>query len=107
MEQAAARVEELVERAERGEPVIITRDGQDAAALRPIEAAERLPTLSLEERRQLFKELQQRVAQTPDLFQRKRQREARTFFMTKTAYPSDRGRHLGADGDPQDRGCSR
>lgn len=59
MEQAAARVEELVERAERGEPVIITRDGQDAVVLRPIEAqdTEHPPALSLEERRAIIRDI--------------------------------------------------
>jgi prevent-host-death family protein len=87
MEQAAARVEELVERAERGEPVIITRDGQDAVALRPIEAAERLPTLSQEERRQLFKELQQRVAQTPDPFPEETAARSQDFLYDENGLP--------------------
>ncbi|MDZ7873675.1 MAG: type II toxin-antitoxin system prevent-host-death family antitoxin [Rhizobium sp.] len=59
MEQAAARVEELVERAERGEPVIITRDGQDAVVLRPVEAQNtgHPPALSLEERRAIIQDI--------------------------------------------------
>ncbi|AOG12338.1 MULTISPECIES: type II toxin-antitoxin system prevent-host-death family antitoxin [Rhizobium/Agrobacterium group] len=57
MEQAAARVEELVERAERGEPVIITRDGQDAVVLQPIESTGRRPALTLEERRAILEEI--------------------------------------------------
>lgn len=87
MEQAAARVEELVERAERGEPVIITRDGQDAVALRPIEAAERLPTLSQEERRQLFKELQQRIAQMPDPFPEETAARSQDFLYDENGLP--------------------
>lgn len=59
MEQAAARVEELVERAERGEPVIITRDGQDAVVLQPVEAQNsgHPPALSLEERRAIIQDI--------------------------------------------------
>jgi prevent-host-death family protein len=57
MEQAGDRVEELVERAERGEPVIITRNGQDAVVLRPVEAAGRRPELTLEERRAIIEEI--------------------------------------------------
>jgi prevent-host-death family protein len=87
MEQAAARVEELVERAERGEPVIITRDGQDAVALRPIEAAEKLPTLSPEERRQLFKELQQRVEQRPDPFPEETAARSQDFLYDENGLP--------------------
>ncbi len=87
MEQAAARVEELVERAERGEAVIITRDGLDAVALRPIEASERLPTLSQEERRQLFKELQQRVAQMPDPFPEETAARSQDFLYDENGLP--------------------
>ncbi|SIQ25010.1 prevent-host-death family protein [Rhizobium sp. RU33A] len=87
MEQAAARVEELVERAERGEPVIITRDGQNAVALRPIEASERLPTLSQEERRQLFKELQQRLAQMPDPFPDETAARSQDFLYDENGLP--------------------
>ncbi|MFL0693166.1 MAG: type II toxin-antitoxin system Phd/YefM family antitoxin [Agrobacterium tumefaciens] len=57
MEQAAARVEELVERAESGEPVIITRDGQDAVVLRAIEPTARRPALTLLERRTIIEEI--------------------------------------------------
>lgn len=57
MEQAGERFEELVERAERGEPVIITRDGQDAVALRPVETNERRHELTLEERRAIIKDI--------------------------------------------------
>ncbi|MBX9467777.1 MAG: type II toxin-antitoxin system prevent-host-death family antitoxin [Rhizobium sp.] len=59
VEQAGERVEELIERAERGEPVIITRNGQDAAVLRPVEtqSPEKRPTLSLEERRAIIEEI--------------------------------------------------
>lgn len=87
MEQAAARVEELVERAERGEPVIITRDGQDAVALRPIGASERLPTLSQEERRQLFQELQQRLAQMPDPFPDETAARSQDFLYDENGLP--------------------
>lgn len=87
MEQAAARVEELVERAERGEPVIITRDGQDAAVLQPIEVSERRPTLSQEERRQLFKELQQRVAQMPDPFPDETAARSQDFLYDENGLP--------------------
>ncbi len=87
MEQAAARVEELVERAERREPVIITRDGQDAVALRPIEASERLPTLSQEERRQLFEELQQRLAQMPDPFPDETAARSQDFLYDENGLP--------------------
>ena len=57
MEQAGERFEELVERAERGEPVIITRDGQDAIALRPVESNDRRHELTLEERRAIIKDI--------------------------------------------------
>lgn len=57
MEQAGERFEELVERAERGEPVIITRDGQDAVTLRPVETNERRHELTLEERRAIIKNI--------------------------------------------------
>lgn len=57
MEQAGERFEELVERAERGEPVIITRDGQDAVALRPVETNDRRHELTLEERRAIIKDI--------------------------------------------------
>lgn len=87
MEQAAARVEELVERAERREPVIITRDGQDAVALRPIEASERLPTLSQEERRQLFQELQQRLTQMPDPFPDETAARSQDFLYDENGLP--------------------
>ncbi len=89
MEQAAARVEELVERAERGEPVIITRDGQDAVVLRPIEAqnSEHRPALSLEERRQLFKELQQRVAEMPDPFPDETAARSQDFLYDENGLP--------------------
>lgn len=87
MEQAAARVEELVERAERGEPVIITRNGQDAVALQPIEVSERRPTLSQEERRQLFKELQQRVAQMPDPFPDETAARSQDFLYDENGLP--------------------
>ena len=87
MEQAAARVEELVERAERREPVIITRDGQDAVALRPIEASERLPTLSQEERRQLFEELQQRLAQMPAPFPDETAARSQDFLYDENGLP--------------------
>ncbi|PLK72759.1 type II toxin-antitoxin system prevent-host-death family antitoxin [Rhizobium sp. TH135] len=87
MEQAAARVEELVERAERGEPVIITRDGQDAVVLRPVEASERRPTLSQEERRQLFKQLQQRVAEIPDPFPDETAARSQDFLYDENGLP--------------------
>ncbi|MGQ2967613.1 MAG: type II toxin-antitoxin system Phd/YefM family antitoxin [Allorhizobium sp.] len=87
MEQAAARVEELVERAERGEPVIITRDGQDAVVLRPVEASERRPTLSQEERRQLFKQLQQRVAEIPDAFPDETAARSQDFLYDENGLP--------------------
>lgn len=57
MEQAGDRVEELVERAERGESVIITRNGQDAVALRAVETTDRRPELTLEERRAIIEEI--------------------------------------------------
>ena len=57
MEQAGERFEELVERAERGEPVIITRDGQDVVALRPVETNDRRHELTLEERRAIMREI--------------------------------------------------
>lgn len=59
VEQAAKRVEELIERAERGEPVIITRNGQDAAILQPVESqsSKERPGLSLEERRAVIEEI--------------------------------------------------
>ncbi|MFN3319855.1 MAG: type II toxin-antitoxin system Phd/YefM family antitoxin [Allorhizobium sp.] len=87
MEQAAARVEELVERAERGEPVIITRDGQDAVVLRPVEASERRPTLSQEERRQLFKQLQQRAAEIPDPFPDETAARSQDFLYDENGLP--------------------
>lgn len=87
MEQAAARVEELVERAERGEPVIITRDGQDAVMLRPIEVSERRLKLSQEERRQLFKELQQRVAEMPDPFPDETAARSQDFLYDENGLP--------------------
>jgi prevent-host-death family protein len=57
MEQAGERVEELVERAERGEPVIITRNGQDAVVLRPAEKTDRRPDLSRDERRAIIEDI--------------------------------------------------
>jgi prevent-host-death family protein len=57
MEQASDRVEELVERAERGESVIITRNGQDAVVLRAVETTGRQPELTLEERRAIIEEI--------------------------------------------------
>ncbi|RKE83701.1 type II toxin-antitoxin system prevent-host-death family antitoxin [Rhizobium sp. AG855] len=57
MEQAGDQFEELLERAERGEPVIITRNGQDAAVLRAVEATDHRPELTLEERRAIIKEI--------------------------------------------------
>lgn len=70
IEQVAQRVEELVERAERGEDIFITRDGHDAAVLRPIAivANEKLPVLSTEERRQALREILARTAAIPDPF---------------------------------------
>jgi prevent-host-death family protein len=57
MEQASDRVEELVERAERGEPVIITRNGRDAVVLRAVEPTGRRTELTLEERRAIIEEI--------------------------------------------------
>lgn len=95
MEQAGERFEELVERAERGEPVIITRDGQDAIALRPVETNDRRHELTLEERRAIIKDI---MAKAPP---RSRvspsQTEATTFFMTRTVFQRDRDRHIRAD----------
>ncbi len=58
VQQAGKRVEELIERAERGEPVIITRNGQDTAILQPVARNTRTqPMLSLEERRAVIQEI--------------------------------------------------
>lgn len=59
IEQVGQRVEELVERAERGEDIFITRDGQDLAVLQSVdsEVAKKHPALSLEERRALITEI--------------------------------------------------
>ena len=87
MEQASDRVEELVERAERGEPVIITRNGQDAVVLRPVEAAERRQTLSQEERRRIFREIRERIAQTPDPFPDETAARSQDFLYDENGLP--------------------
>lgn len=87
MEQAGERFEELVERAERGEPVIITRDGQDAVALRPAEPVEIRPTLSLEERRQILREIRERAAQMPDPYPDETAARSQDFLYDENGLP--------------------
>ncbi|MDH4414221.1 MAG: type II toxin-antitoxin system prevent-host-death family antitoxin [Rhizobium sp.] len=89
MEQAGERVEELVARAERGEHVIITRNGQDAAVLRPVETqgTEKRHTLSLEERRQILNEIRERVAQMPDPFPEETAARSQDFLYDEHGLP--------------------
>ncbi len=87
MEQAGDRVEELVERAERGEPVIITRNGQDAAILRPVEPAERRPPLTREERRQILKEIMESAALIPDPYPEETAARSQDFLYDENGLP--------------------
>ncbi|MBA4798347.1 MAG: type II toxin-antitoxin system prevent-host-death family antitoxin [Rhizobiales bacterium] len=87
MEQAVARVEELIERVESGEPVIITRDGQDAAVLRPIETVETRAPLSEEERRKVFREIRERISQLPDPFPGETAERSQDFLYDEHGLP--------------------
>lgn len=72
VEQAAERLEELVERAERGEEIVLTRNDQPSVALRLVSARETISTehasLSPEEKDRVIQEIQRRVKEKPDLY---------------------------------------
>lgn len=61
VEQAAERLEELVERAERGEEIVLTRNDQPSVALRLVSARETISTehtsLSPEEKDRVIDEI--------------------------------------------------
>lgn len=68
IEKAAGRFEELVEIAERGENVVLTRDDMPTAVLQALDAGTVAPAkkLSWEERLALFEKVRANAADHPD-----------------------------------------
>lgn len=68
IEKAAGRFEELIERAERGESVVLTRGDQPTAVLQALDATfgAMAKNLSWDERRALFEKVRANAANHPD-----------------------------------------
>ncbi|CAH0341828.1 type II toxin-antitoxin system prevent-host-death family antitoxin [Rhizobium sp. CECT 9324] len=68
IEKAAGRFEELIERAERGESVVLTRNDQPTAVLQALDASAVTTAneLTWDERRALFEKIRANAAKHPD-----------------------------------------